>query len=350
MSISAEIFYANMCKKCNYEFEISYKKDVQVYISEICQQRIENILYYFMNNGYQEDAKNLLLGILKNPDMSNGYVNEALVYAWFLEQQIPFQLQCEIDKEDCLKKHSYKADGMVENIVFDIKKFGIGFSHFKTLRENIQEFFPDTLVTVSGDLNIETKEIEKNLLSKVPNIVKKLRDNEVHGEYIYEELGIEIRVQKSKHIITSSDFNEYKWAEKNQYYFMQDGSQFCIKTPYIIICPLDSKSFLASKKPKEIYAILRPFCRRIFINLLKMKNYKLKTYDGKAKEDVSVADAAKKLSAIVFLDVTKEWGYGKNGMWVFCNPNADNVLPEYKVDILFRQKGACIENFKYDNY
>lgn len=72
--------------------------------------------------------------------------------------------------------------------------------------------------------------------------------------------------------------------------------------------------------------------------------------DGKAKKNVTIAEAAKKISAIAFLDVTTEWDYNNNRMWVFCNPNADYELKKYKVDTLFRNFGAYVEDFRYDNY
>ena len=74
----------------------------------------------------------------------------------------------------------------------------------------------------------------------------------------------------------------------------------------------------------------------------------LREYDHQAK-DVSIATAAKKLSAILFVDLTKKDRYEDFALWLYENPNADHKLPGY-ICGGFRNIGCWVEDFKYDNY
>ena len=86
------------------------------------------------------------------------------------------------------------------------------------------------------------------------------------------------------------------------------------------------------------------------MNLTKMDERRIIDFDRKAQNDISVATAAKKISAIVFMDVSNDFDYQNCRMFVFQNPNADYKIPRYQIDSLFRYAGATIEDFIFDNY
>lgn len=86
------------------------------------------------------------------------------------------------------------------------------------------------------------------------------------------------------------------------------------------------------------------------MNLTKLENRKIIEFDGKAQKDISVATAAKKISAIIFIDVSYDFNYSNCRMFVFQNPNADLKIPLHQIKSLFGYAGAAIEDFEYDNY
>ena len=88
----------------------------------------------------------------------------------------------------------------------------------------------------------------------------------------------------------------------------------------------------------------------MFVNVSRFSDKMLHDYDGKAVQDISLSVVMRKVSAIIFMDVSQKWSYENCRTWVFVNPNADNPLKSYQIDQWFRQAGACIEDFMYDNY
>ena len=77
---------------------------------------------------------------------------------------------------------------------------------------------------------------------------------------------------------------------------------------------------------------------------------KISDYDGKARNDISVAAAARKISAIVFMDVSEEFDYQHCRVFAFQNPNADHKIAKHCYNTLFTYNGAKIDDFMHDNY
>ena len=341
-----------------FNFEVKKNKPLEINKEQI------NMLYSLFENKSNEWSKEftytLLNDILKKPCRVNGKVYEALVYSWLDSHKIDFIPQAIVESENCLKKNNYESDGKIKDIYFDVKQFGITLPHLDTLKEKLQRLVPKKyFVTVGGTKNISTRVLKEHYLSRLKELVEEIMSekNKVYTDYLFKdtEHGIEIRLhdKASQEIFSSiSEFNYYEWAESNQFYFMYHASQFCINNPYIIICPFDNSccSLLSHNTEKDVYHILRPFCRRMFMNLINMHDIDISEYDENAKEGIKVATAAKKVSAVVFLDVTKEYDYSNQRMWVFLNPNADNKLRNYQVNSLFRHNGAYVEDFRFDNY
>lgn len=299
--------------------------------------------------------------IINNPNRENGKIYELLVYSWLAESSKQFKTQIRIDSEKCLKENSYEADGELENIVvFEIKKFGIGLGLYSRFQEKLQEICHGYLITVGGEKNLSSKVIEKDLIGKVTEWKDKLFEPEncIHTDYIYWEphYCLEIRAHEitEEHfqIATSiSEIDNTKWAQENELYFFRHGSQFCSDRPYIIICPFfPTDALVFSGEDMSLYFMFRLLCRRMFMRVCKETQRKLKEIDGKAKADVSLATASRKLSAVVFLDISEKWDYHNCRCWVYTNPNADFPAPRYIMSTFFCYAGARIDEFYYDNY
>lgn len=299
--------------------------------------------------------------IISKPNMDNGKIYELLVYAWLKTNFYSFEKQVLIPTDECLKKHDYYADGKFEGIVFDVKKFGICFPLYDNFRNKLQKEIPDYFITVGGNKNLDTKIIERELISKVPDWANRLLSEEskmLGKDYMISDstYGIEIRAHSRKNsggIFTCiSETNITQWAEENELYFFRHASQFCCTKPYMIICPFLPQDFpFGNGDITSTYYAFRFLCRRMFMNVIKKKDILLQAAcDGHAKDHITLQDAARKLSAVIFLDISEEWDYSNCRCWIYINPNADFPIPNYIINSKFNLLGACIDDFKYDNY
>ncbi|EDT13583.1 hypothetical protein GNF56_02305 [Clostridium perfringens] len=336
------------------QFEINNTKidrECIILLNEYQIQAITNVIMEFISNGNMNIAKEVFNDIFKQPNSSNGKVYEALVYSWLIEEKIKFEPQPEIKKENCLKKNDYHADGKIDRAIFDVKSFGIGTIHIDTLRSKLEKKLPDKIISIGGSQNASQKDLSKYCLRKIDEIVDELKKKSICA---IDEINLVIEATpKEEGVATSiSEFDAYEWAKNNKFYFMKHASQFCINSPYIIFCPFDDRegNMFANLDSNIIYQCLRALCRRIFIELKRMNDIKLSDFDPKAKSEATIAIASKKISAIVFLDVTNKLSYEDNKVWVYVNPNADNKLYNHEIAKWFRYNGAFIDDFINDNY
>lgn len=339
----------------NPNFNIEKYSTEKMCLTEYQQETILNVLSYFEENQKGEIACTLLKDIISK---SKGKLFELMVYGWLIERRIPFMPQVTISKDNCFKKNDYEADGQIHQIYFDVKQFGIGATHLTTFKQKLQEKFTQDIVTIEGNLNSSTNEIEKGLLSRINDIkssLEKVRDENGFSSFeIKNNIDIEIRLtpnnQKTTCTISHMDMTE--WAKNNKFYFMKHGSQFCKNAPYIIFCPFDEtiKTYLPLASNQDTCLQLRFLARRIFIELPNINDRFLHEFDGKSQLGISISTASKKISAIVFLDVESKWEYEDSKIWAFINPNADNPLYKYQISELFRNHGAYIDEFEFDNY
>lgn len=309
---------------------------------------------------FVHEQLNGIIAETKEDNHKFGKLYETLVYAWLSVNHIKFFPQIKIEASDCFKKtdNGYEADGKIieNNIIFDVKKFGISIPQYPQLQEKLQsaiiQKYPNYIITINGKVNIDTKQLQKDYIQKSDEIISKLFSSPLTNETFVCSMGdLEFRADKNLLLnISHTSFNAYEWAENNKFYFLSHASQFCIKTPYIIFSVFDSSKadmFLFSDC-HNAFQYLRIFCRRVFIELAKIQNRYINEFDGKAKTQISVEAASKKISAIVFMDIKSD--NISPQLYVYLNPNADNKLFKYQIDTMFRNQGAFIEDYEHDNY
>ena len=333
--------------------------------------KIADVLQYFRKTGQSRLAETLYKDISSRSNQ--GKRVEALAYCWLYEHRVQFIPQCFIKKEKCYKKDDYYADGLIKrgekNIaVFDVKNFGMGEVLYRQLEEKLTKCFNDTrskystvkgkyYITVGGSLNGDRHAFTKQFFGKLSIILDELFSKPCGEDYfcIYEGLEIRAHNLKTTTMVKNSNWDAYLWAENNYYYFMQHASQFCKHLPYIIICPFDKSTDIPSRYKEKCIRQwitqqrLRPLCRRIFIDLPHKTMERLSTKDGKAIEDVTIAEASMSLSAILFLDISCQSDtFGES--WAFINPNAHNPLTTHDINMLFKFNNSIIDDFQHDNY
>lgn len=317
---------------------------------------LKNCLSNLFNKGNSDYAISAFKEIIKAPEYKNGKVYEVLVYYWLQCTYTCFEVQPRIAKEDCFKKNGdYEADGKIDDTIFDVKLFGVGFPLLNKVREEFQTKAnaDNKLITISGSYDLPNK-VFQEILEHKDDIYTKLKSEKYlnHDQYIMKhESGLEFRLCPMRDCISYlGSLNICEWAQNNELYFVRHGSQFCRNLPYMIFCPFDDNVSITLSKDKDIFLTLRFLCRRMFVNVSRFSDRMLHEYDGKAVERISLSAAMRKVSAIIFMDVSQQWSYENCRMWVFVNPNADNPIKSYHIDQWFRQTGAHIEDFVYDNY
>ena len=87
----------------------------------------------------------------------------------------------------------------------------------------------------------------------------------------------------------------------------------------------------------------------MFVQHPRLSERRLSEFDGKADPKVTVAMASRKLSGVMFIDVSEK-NENKEENFLFLNPNADNPLPGFLINSQFRACNVIIEDFEYDNY
>ncbi len=358
-------FYNNLMKQVSSLSRRMVIKDDVIKLLEPQIEALNNLFSKWLtcdNDKLIKFANSLLKDILKSPNNSNGKVYEALVYSWLNENFIEYEPQWSVAHEDCFKSSCkyYAADGKIveNNIVFDVKKFGLTIPILNILKDKIMSninFLQNYYLTIGGSKSISTVDIKK-LLENPDELTGRIFNskNKICNDYIYHEFGLEFRAWNlcaNRSLSSFSEFDPYQWAENNELYFMYHSSQFCNNSPYIIFCPFDKTLIpMFSNNNRTLTLAFRSLCRRIFIRLINESNQNINQFDGKAKSEISVAEASKKVSAIVFMDVSKKSKYNDSGVFAYLNPNADYKIANYQVNSLFRNAGALIDDFKFDNY
>ena len=145
-----------------------------------------------------------------------------------------------------------------------------------------------------------------------------------------------------------SEFNPFKWAMENQFYFFHDASQFCTDRPFCIICPYDSKTakYFTGGINDSTFSAFRSLCRRIFIGM--PDNVETAEFDKKCLPIISLKHASKCISAIIFLDISMI--SNDDNIMVFINPNAKNKIPQSVINKFRYNMQGVVEDFEYDVY
>lgn len=332
-------------------------------------------------NNNQNISEKLLRDIAHATYQNRGLILEALTYFHLSHHKILFSPQYHITSHECYKsgETGCDADGAFqiaykspEYAVFEIKSFNLPDQMLNDFRTKLeQEYYKlegkkglpkgTYIFTVGGSLDNSNQIYEKDLFSQTENILVKLFSSEnlheAHGSHryqlFYENLEITAEEPSDSSPIVGISYatsDIYEWAQNNEYRFLKHSSQFCYTKPFILICPFEPQFTSNDMIHKyKIQIALRALCRRIFIHLPKVNDRYISEFDYHARKGISVAMAARKITAIMFIDVSCN-DPQKCDAWAFINPNGDNKLLNYQINTLFKSFNAAIDKFEYDNY
>lgn len=353
--------YENIFNR-SYEYELSPKYENKKIT--LLTSQYEALCQYFSN--FSEYKKTVLCELASSKTGNDGKLYEALTYAWLEKQGIPFIPQVKIKAGECLNPNGYEADGIIaynkeindDTVVFDVKMFGITHQNIDLLQSKLNKLnkghHEDFFITVSGSIDLSNSKMQK-LLSSTAALYQTLflDENKHFTDYWFKVPGTELEIRAhysaSKEIInTVSDFNPFRWARENQFYFFHDASQFCTDKPFIILCPYDIKTarhFTSSFYDTTMVAF-RSLCRRMFLGM--PDNIDVCEYDEKCPQLISLRAASQCISAVVFQDISMN--NDNDDTWIFINPNARNKIPNYVIDQFRYHLQSMSDDFSYDIY
>ena len=279
----------DFCEIVDYSADVD-NKDKIIHIEEILLQKVirqlkRNNVRCYKKEGYNKDG--YIKEIIKKPNMTNGKIYELLVYDWLTEAYIDFGIQYPVEAKDLSEKLIKQGKYIQGKYIYEIQKYDI------------------TLIAT-------------------PNTKYNMSIEHSHVDYT-------------------------RWAQENELYFFRKASQFSINKPHMLICPFTPQDILFDTNDvSTLYQAFRYLSRRMFMKLINDDRL-LNTIDGKAKEHIPLKIVAKKLSAVMFIDISRDSTYEDCRCWLYLNPNADYPIPNYFVN-KFRLLGAYVDDFAYDTY
>lgn len=293
------------------------------------------------------DGENAVRNLLTDRHFYGSFC-ELGAYDWLERNNAPHTAQVALGSQDVINPNGCTIDGRFRNYeaYFDIKGFGMQAYLMDLFKQRLQPFVPGLTILIDGPLDVAVKDIETYAFGAIGQLKAKLSVGSTHQIL---KLGWSIKVATPQRVTISEHTNDpYVFAEENRYYPFKTSRQFTRKAPFFLVFPYSSQfnSMLASNIFDMTDIALRALARRVFIQLTSDKTL-LHKHDSQTSPGLTVADAAKLVSALLFINLDNE------GAWLFLNPRAEHKLTKYHIEQVFDftipvQMG--IEDFLHDNY
>ena len=269
-------------------------------------------------------------------------------YGWLARQGVQFKAQIALTAQDVLNPNGCTIDGRLDPVgaFFDVKGFGFNAYVMEQFREGLQSFLPGFEVHISGPVDVSVKDIEAYAFPKLSAFRTSLANG---GVQTIQELGWTINVELPRNVaMQEHTHNPLRLAEENRYYPFKTAGQFSRSAPFVLFFPFAAQfnGWLSTNFFQSTDETLRALARRVFIQLTAEAS-PLKKHDAQVPANATVADAAKLLSALLFVDLDNDRG------WFYLNPRAAHVLDRYAIEQIFdfqRPSNLLIDDFAYDNY
>jgi hypothetical protein len=269
-------------------------------------------------------------------------------YDWLDRQNVAFAAQIQLGSSDVLNPNGCTVDGRftIRDGYFDIKALGFQAYVADQFRVALKAQLPGFDVIIDGPMDISVKNIETIAF---PRLAKLRADLANGGIQKIPELGWTIRAQRPQRITMSTHtVDPYRLAEENRYYPFKTAGQFARNEPFVLIfayaAQFNHAFFLNFGRSTE--TTIRSMARRAFFQLTTDPS-PAGTYDDQIAPGLTIADAAKQISGLLFINLDKDEA------WLFLNPRANHRLMKDHVEEIFDFRlpvALGIDDFAYDNY
>jgi len=300
------------------------------------------------NSGFSTiDAENAVRNLLTDRHFYGSFC-ELGAYDWLERNNAPYTAQVALGSQDVLNPNGCTIDGRFTSYVayFDVKGFGMQAYLMEVFKQRLQSFASGLTILIDGPLDVAVKDIETFAFGNIWQLSVKLSAGSIHK---IREIGWSIKVVTPQRVnISEHTIDPYVFAERNRYYPFKTSRQFTRNAPFLLVFPYSSQfnNMLASNVFNMADIALRALARRVFIQLTADKAL-LHQHDSQTSPGLKVADAAKLVSALLFINLDNDEA------WLFLNPRAEHKLTKYHIEQVFDftipvQMG--IDDFENDNY
>jgi len=297
-----------------------------------------------------QDASTLLTDIICRD--TYGKFSELAAYDWLMRCRLKITTQIKMAPSDILGANDAIIDGLVDHcgLYFDVKAFGFHGHLAKRLKERLESELPGESVFLeeSWDLSID---LFSQLIKDARNIARELKTKR------FKRVGpLCIQAKAPEPVnISSRILSPYLLAKENASYPFRSANQFTRNAPFILIFvihPWFNDSAIFSNFAGNDIAFARAFARRAFMQFTH-DSRPLNTVCKEVGADITFSDAAKLLSAIIFVNAwPDDHKLDRDTMpsSVYLNPRASHPV-DYRAS-LFRtiNPNILIEDFSHDDY
>lgn len=298
----------------------------------------------------EQDSLTLLADIIGRD--TYGKFSELAAYDWLMRSGMKITTQIKKTSNDILGKNDTIIDGFVDHcgFYFDVKAFGFHGHLAKRLKERLERQLPGESIFLeeSWDLSVE---LFSKIIEDIQEIAHELRIKR------FKKIGhLHIRIEKPEPVSVSSRVvSPYLLAKENASYPFRSANQFTRNAPFILIFvvhPWFNDSAIFSNFCGGDIAFARAFARRAFMQFTR-DSQPLNKICKEVPADITISDAAKLLSAIIFVNAWPDdhkLDYEPMPSAVYLNPRASHSINHYAG--LFRSLNPhiVIEDFVDDNY
>lgn len=299
-----------------------------------------------------------LLNNLFRPKTLMGAFSELAIYDWLTSYDFGVKIQIDLDKSAVLGKNDCTIDGQLDlhfgQAYFDVKSFGFHGQMAQLLKEHLQSLIPEKAVFIEGSWDVSINDFEQ-LINNRNSIAQELRKN---GMARHGRMTILCR-ERQPVMVSGSDVNPYLLAQENSLYPFKYSNQFTMEAPFLLIFvihPWFGHSQFDGDFANTNSNFTRAFTRRVFMQYSNDSSLAV-NFCGKVRDDVTLAEASRLLSGIVFANV---WPHGcddeeenlKHPSWIYLNPRATHPLSRSQFGLLYANgmTNVAIEDFEFDNY
>lgn len=293
------------------------------------------------------DAERNVLLLVSERHFYGAYC-ELAAYEWLDRHDVAFKAQVPLTGQDVINPNGCTIDGRIEVVesYFDIKGFGFQAYVMETFRDRLKSYLSGLDVVIDGPSDVAVRDIEAYAFGKLNALRVSLASGGIES---IKELGWTIRAQHPRSItISTSTQDPYRLAQENCYYPFKTASQFTRGAPFFLVFPYAAQfnTWLAENFAGSTDITLRALARRAFLQMSTDAS-PVQKYDSQASPGTSVAQAAKLISGLLFVNLESDAG------WFFLNPRATHPLTRYSIEQIFdftAPKGMGIDDFAYDDY
>ncbi len=300
-----------------------------------------------------KEAKKLIRDIMSIK--TYGAFSELAAYDWLLRNGLKITTQVYMHARDILGINGAHLDGKIDGFgtYFDVKGFGFPGHLAARLKKRLESELPGEVVLIENTWDVSVYQFE-DLLNNPASLLQTL--NQQRSAHIGD---LFIRLEKpSPVIISRRTVSPYRLAKENATYPFLRANQLTRDSPFILIFvvhPWFNQSAISHDFHGVDGAFTRALARRAFMQLTNDSSA-LNAICKKVGNTVTFSDAAKALSAIIFLnawpkDAPLELDLPPVRSSIYLNPRASHPLSGVQLDLLrLDDPHIRIDDFVDDDY